>query len=392
MALYVQSVPNPAVGADWKFTVPGQYIFDIVAITAQLATTANPTVGTDSSSNGRDVTFTNNAFTTYGTAGPFAGSPSLAVTQAAGAHGTGTQIATRAASTDWNLATFSIGCWVKLSANAQGVLWEADSIQSSQHQGLVFGSLAGTPNQAFLQWKNGVTKTQTGTFTANAWHLIGCTYDGTTLIFYVDGAASGSSAQTITVGAFSEPMKLGGAGGVQGNMELEGAMAGCFVNSTALAAGRWSTYFTDATTVSAAQYKTDVLADSPLALWLMDQTQSQNTRQADLVITDGTNTILDVPTGFTVIAGTSPITFSWQTNLNSSAQIPNGATTVAIPPLILPAGYTIGTRTLDIQATDQWSNINIWWNSDINDGTGGVDQFVYPPGAFLTYQQVGVTP
>jgi hypothetical protein len=117
---------------------------------------------------------------------------------------------------------------------------------------------------------------------------------------------------------------------------------------------------------------------------LGNQTTPPGGRQVVLEVTDGTHVVELIPTGFPIVSGLGPFTYSWQPKLAAHAQTMNGTTTtVPVPPLILPAGYTVGSRTLDIGAKDQWSNIAIWWNSTYMDF---VDHpYEYPPGMHLVY-------
>lgn len=383
MVVRVTNVPNPAAGHDWTFTIPGQWNVELLAVTATLVTTANPASAPDASGNSRPLTYTNNVGVTYGVTGPFAGTPNHAVNQSNAARGLGTAIGTRAASTDWNTATISVGGFVKFTSALTEAMWEANQIIGGQQQGWRFDTDNSNPPKMELSAFHIGTIFLSNGVSVGAWHLVGCTYDGVTLTYYVDGAAAGSSAATFTVAAIAEPMAIGGRSDLQVNAELIGSMAGWFVNANVLAAGRWSTYYTDATTVGAAQYKADVLADAPLALWMMDDLQTQTSRTSTLTITDGTQQVGNYPGG--TITGSAPsFQWTWSAQGSSLAQSPGAQVNlVAIPDLILPPGYTVGTRTLDLVSTDQWSNINVWFE----DGTGPGGQ---PPAGNLAYTNVRI--
>src|SRR5690348_14913764 len=69
-------------------------------------------------------------------------------------------------------------------------------------------------------------------------------------------------------------------------------------------------------------------------------------RHVDLTVTNGTDEVLAIPSGFGPPPGAGPYEYAWQPDLNSSSQSADGLlTTVAIPRLLLPAGYVVGSRT-----------------------------------------------
>jgi hypothetical protein len=389
MTLRTVAVPAPAVGQDWRYIIPGQYVEDVVAVTATLVTLQKPTTAPDASGNGRPLTYTNNAFTTYSQTGPFAGSPNLAVNQSNGASGLATQIGTRAPSTDWNLATLSVGGFIKCNGTAQGEMWTADNTLGFVHHGWRFDiDASGGDNRLILQWKAGGAALNLGTVAAG-WHLVGVTYDGANVRGYIDGVLQATVPAAASVDAVSEPMGLGGYGDNTNNFPFKGSMAGWFVNAGVLSAARWLAYYTAATGSGSAAYKAAVLADSPMALWLLDDAITSPSRNATLEITDGTNLVGVYPGG--TLTGSAPaFTWTWSVDLPSGTQGPNAqVTTVAIPRLVLPAGYTIGTRTADLAPTDQWSGITVWWDDTVMDTAPDLNPYVYAPGATLVYQQIG---
>jgi hypothetical protein len=93
--------------------------------------------------------------------------------------------------------------------------------------------------------------------------------------------------------------------------------------------------------------------------------------------------------GFPAAPSGSPFNYTWMTGLAAhSSVVSDTIITAAIPDLILPAGYTIGTFTPDIQPTDQWSNIVIWWDSDYMDYVHNAQRYDFI-GACLEYHQIG---
>lgn len=111
-------------------------------------------------------------------------------------------------------------------------------------------------------------------------------------------------------------------------------------------------------------------------------------RQVTLTVTNDTDEVIQVPTGFVEVVTAGVYQYSWQPDLNSSAQTPGAeVTTVPIPPLILPAGYTIASDTFGIGANDQWSNVTVWWDSNIMDAQAAQSAYLFPPPVHLVYHQ-----
>ncbi len=120
----------------------------------------------------------------------------------------------------------------------------------------------------------------------------------------------------------------------------------------------------------------------------LDETTTGPGRTPALEITDGTTTTVRIPDGFTAQTTPGPYQFTWLPTASSDTRDPSGTiTTSAMPQLVLPGGYTVGTRTPDLQPADQWSNINVWWDDNIQQSRVPID---YPPGARLVIIPAGV--
>lgn len=389
MALYVVPVAQPAAGHDWQVTVPGQYLWDVVAVSATLGTGASGSKFVDSTATHNDLTVVGNqAHYTGGATGPYAGPPgdfSIA--------GDGNNAGTSTYARGSSIAGYgAVNMSVEFLAQAA-----ANGFNNQTICGLGHG--AGSP--PFFVWLNQITGTTyepriavSGTIrpgagvahTFGGWHHHAITYDGTKWNYYYDGVLAGSSAAAAGgPGAVTDSPEMPGG---SSNGIINGNVAGVAFYASTLAAGDIATHA--AALPSAAAYKSAVLASSPAGLWLLNDNGQGPSRVVDLVVTDGTHTLDDIPTGLTTIANGGPYVYSWQPTLNSSASTPDGTSVaVAIPKLVLPAGYTIGTRTLDLAGTDQWSNINVWWSDDFQNGVTGATAYEFPGGILLRYQQEG---
>jgi hypothetical protein len=203
-----------------------------------------------------------------------------------------------------------------------------------------------------------------GLSAGGAWAHGAITYDGAQWIGYNNGVANtpvAGHAPTLTV--VNKPLWVMGDGtSVQGtNAKVAAAAYFSGVLSAAQVAAHQAAIAT-----SSAAYKTAVLADSPLAFWMLDSTYNTAARTTALAVQNGAVTVAVFPTDVPV---TSPgtFTYSWQTLGPGALQSVDGTLiTVPIPTMQLPPGYTVGSNTADIVATDQWSNITLWYD----DGTG----------------------
>jgi hypothetical protein len=371
MAIRVVTVANPAVGHDWTYVVPGQWVADLVGVFASLRTTANPTAVVDSSGNGRDATVNGSWPGTFGNPGPFAGGANnLAPQNTTATLSPGAFCAART-NADVVLSTvaMSVDYWARMDAvNATGANW-----------GLVSNNALGSANWEWDDFTGGgnpwdarYTLGTVGRFTVaniaavGTWVHVGHSWDNVNWRTYVNGVLVDTTAGFGPGGTSPANMDLFGSR-LQTSAPI-GAMAGIAIYNATLTAGQFLAHAT--ASGSAAAYAAAVNADTPVALWMMNELQSKTSRQANLTITDGTTTVATFPAGFSV-TNAGVFNWSWQVLGPSSAQSVDGSTaTVNIPDMILPAGYTVGVRTLDLAGTDQWSQITLWF--DDGAGTGGV--------------------
>lgn len=389
MSLYVIPVPDPDPGIDWLYTVPGQYLEDITAITA---TFTAPTIGgfpdcPDAAGNNNDATYSAGGSTFV--PGLIPGDNALQRNA-----GNGDQINTTHPIVDVSSA-FTFTEWIELDAAGPDDLVlgiYADSALGFTGWNLIIPQ--GFPNRFFLIGvKNGaggatIFETANGTVPYDsAPHMLTVTFDPaaspqnnlyldgvlipwnvTDVPFFYNGPSAGwhfnigySPKVTDEIAIF--PGVLTG-----------GEIAGLYAARSSFVA-----------------YYLAVFALNPIVYYHLNGDTTLGTPvETDLVVTDGTDTVLEIPTGFGLPTAAGPWSYSWQPNLNSSTQTAGGTTTtVAIPRLLLPAGYTVGSRSFDQQSTAQWSNVNIWWDDTYQHSLDPRTRYAYPPGATYRRQPSG---
>lgn len=90
---------------------------------------------------------------------------------------------------------------------------------------------------------------------------------------------------------------------------------------------------------------------------LLTPDNNATARAPVLQVTNGTQTIAQVPTGATIAASTAT-TISWICDGATTMTTAVGATlTVNTPKLILPPGYVVQSATTAIHSGDTWTNI-----------------------------------
>jgi hypothetical protein len=389
MALYVIRPPNPPAGADWLAAVPGQYVYDVTGITAVLTTGTLPGHMIDASGNNRNGFYV--PITGAGFPAPVAG-----LVAGNGARRFADLGATNSGMGDVPGPTvdfagaFTFECLIASFAGALNgdYIFAADTFVGSS----VWVSI-GTLGDIQLVRNGGifqdVHQTAAGVLPYdNAGHYVAITFDGITALCYVDGALVPWTLNDppVVMASGSFDMSIGQR--FLTNAPIEAIMDEVAVYPAALGAGQVAAHY-GAIGGGIAAYAPAVLADGPGAYYHLDDTVSTG-RQVTLAITDGTHEPLQIPTGFAAVLTPGPYAYSWQPKLSAHAQTPDGTlTTVPIPQLVLPAGYTIGTQTLDIQPTDQWSDIAIWWSSDVMDSGVAIEPYKYPPGVTLFFPTEG---
>jgi hypothetical protein len=380
MTLRVTRVPAPAAGADWATTVPGQQAWDIKAVAATL-TTVNSRANTNND-NACDI-------------------EALSLGAPPG-------IILPAAAFNPLVGPWSVEFWTAISPSGFGA---GTVFASTRTAGAATGNDVDIKVSGLRTIRGGVGATAPTDFipanplwaAGGCWHQIVVTCDGPlgTVSFYVDGALAGTQAATnYTLPAIKQNIVGGtfffGASGNYGGLLDELALY-----HAVLGAGRVAAHYA-AMLVGGATYFDAVMADTPSSYYPIGDVPGQNaihdfsgnghngTRQStctlgaqgatqcgaprwpNLVLTDGTRTVLAAPVATSQVGG-SAFRYVWGLNPNLDVG-ETGVTTVlaGLADVTIPAGFTVGTNTRGITAADQWSNVAVWWDDwNSPDGGGG---------------------
>lgn len=387
MALYVVQVPDPPPGTDWTAVVPGEYLYNITGITATLTTGggAGSFVCPDSSGNTNTGTFqTPNPVQYVPTLLPSPGGTAVDLNVPPPPPGPPSVWVNLPAfrsdfSSDW-----TVECWLETTG---GLCTLFGAVNTGTGAFLAVQAFTGAgPDTIAVISSTGEFDSDPVELSDGLPHFVGVGYDGVGQVdFFVDGAPLGVSLVAPPITLVGADYLAIGSSGVNTGF-CQGTLDEWAIFPGRLGPGALAAHYVGAF-ASYAAYQAAVLADTPLGFYQFDQAVA-GPRQVVLETANGAEPVELVPTGFALASSAGPYAYSWQPNLNSSTQTGDGAvTTIATPQLILPAGYTIGTRTLDLAATDQWSDIRVWWNSDLMDAQAGVNAYDYPPGAHLVYHR-----
>lgn len=392
MTKYVVPVPDPAPGADWQTVVPGIYTWDVVGITATLDTVvpapapqqlfygSNDFPGTSILNVGvQPFSLTENQLQIEseqfpsGLSNPF---PSIAddvrhmfawVWDGAAAHyyvdgvDIGAAQAVAPSTSPAPMTAFELGRFAPASTIVDELASFRTALSGADVAALHAAGLTG-----FAAYNAAVLALTPATY----YHFDGPSPTTTC----VDASGNGNDGSYTSVSGSPDFVP----GLVAGNDALEwGTHVG--VNETRVVPAPldidWTTRFT-------------------LVLWSLQESGATSTgRTPSLVVSNGTDDVLVIPAGFQAVTTPGPYSYAWQPGLNADTQSTDGTlTTVAIPTLVIPAGYTVGTQTFDLAPTDQWSNIALWWDDVYQTVTSAAYDYGFPPGRFYTYKQSGTAP
>lgn len=385
MALYTLQVPDPPPGQDWFTVVPGQYLYNVTGITA-LLTTLDAAHAADASGHGNTLQYLfvipADQALQQGWPGVLIGDTAQRFRTLDGATKYGDAALLTPSTMDWSEA-FTIEWWMQNTAPGydgnvftwitSGAGFNQVAVSAAGQLSLAFDNGAGIVSGAGICPFDGGYHHYAVSVTASP--RVGS-------VWYFDG----DPVATGLVGPAPVPLPATDQGYSIGSgaPAFPGAADELAVYPSPLTHAQINAHFTAAPIF--ADYTAAVLADGPAAYYHLDEKPGATGREVAFEVTDGNLTVADVPTGFGPPATGTAFGYSWQPGLGNRSQALDGRLiSVPVPPLVLPAGYTMGTKTLDIGPADQWSDIVVWWNSNIQDARGPIDPFVYPPGAHLVY-------
>lgn len=387
MALYTLQVPDPGPGEDWETTVPGQYLWGVKGITATLTTDPHLVV-VDASGFGNDGTYPQPVRQSvpppFGQVGAIEGDAALKYQAGSVAVFAQQWAGPSLLGMDWS-ADFSLEFWLL----ASGSMGDFLVVHLPGPTSVSVRRATASPQQMDLEINLGPFNAPADALLADGqWHYYCWTYhpgSPPTVKFYRDGALHGPVTSVATPGPLPAV-----------NTDIEGifpysapfpvGVDELAIYNQALGAGQVAAHY--AARADFSTYFPAVLADAPRLYYHFDETGGVGGRQVCLTVTDGTRAVETIPTGLPELATGTTFQYSWQPSLQSRSES-EGAGLISVPTgsLILPAGYTVGTETLDLGPDDQWSNIIIWWDSALQDVQFPGNPFSYPPGAHLVYHR-----
>lgn len=392
MTQYALAVPTPPPGTDWSTTVPGIYLYDVTGITATLDTGA-PGIPLfhDASGNGYDGVYSPGADPTlavnqFGQPGAVAGNDAvrmLAVVDFVDVAEVQTPMAidvSHDVSVEW---------WMRATV-ANGGLPTFDCSRLGVPQVTVFVANDGTIT--FQRAGDALYVTDPGAFPLDGdWHLIDCCFDF--------DAPYRCNVDGVPVVIASEA-PIGSRGVLNASIDelawsVDAAAALQYFDESALyplalSDGQCAIHYLER--IGIIGYESAVLADGAQAYYHWDELIGGVGRTPGLAVTNGTNEVVLIGDGFAAQTTPGPYRYSWQPKQPNDTRAPDGLlTTVGIPELLLPGGYTIGTRTPDLDSNDQWSNVVVWWDDSIQQQQSPAAQYGYPPGATLRPRMIGTS-
>lgn len=389
MTRYVVNGTVPPAGADFGFVVPGNYLWDVVGVTAQL-NTAQPLVhARDISGHVKTGTYYFNGGFPTAHAGLIAGGGAIQTGNLAALSFTGGYTfpdlgydVTGDFSVEFTMTvpnpnpnSGSIITWTNTAPSRRITF----GIRTDFDFGFLREQIA---SDEIYHW------TLAGIVDDNLPHTYDFVYAASVASLYVDGVLipPASATAPIVMTSFTRVgTALGRVVPSPGQNCIAEAISifafgltgGQVAAHVAALAGGWVTYMTA------------VLADLPAAFWPLDDGGGGG-REPSLVVSDGTTELVAIPPGFPAVATPGPYQYSWQPDLNADTQSSDGTlTTVAIPRMLLKPGHTIGVRTPDIQPGDRWSKVVLWWDDNFQNAMSNPDPFIYAPGALLVITPPG---
>lgn len=355
MTLYTTPVADPPPGEDWLYTVPGEYVIDVSALAATLATSngPGPIIAHDASGNGNDGTYVGSIL--HNQPGIVAGDTCVDFNMLGPVGSTFVDLPVSA----WDPLGDVTYTWWQMS-DTDWIIVYSDVDYSVVNR-------TGSPHICIVNndgFTSGVVPVPV-TWPVPAPMMVAFRFTATAWYFHVNGTqvATGPVVAPYNNPPASPGPKIGSILNTGGNVIAFGLIDEVAVWSRDIGAGAVATLY-NAGLAGFGAYNAAVLGLGPSCYYhLDDAAPAASGRTPSLVVTDGTNDVLVIPPGFPAAPPGGPFRYSWQAQAAAGSQDPAGLiTTVPIPELIIPAGYTIGTRTPDLGAFDQWSQLAVWWS------------------------------
>lgn len=388
MVLHIVNVPDEAPGADWSHTVPGKYLYDVTGVTAVLNASAALQM-VDATGNGNDGHYTAGGGSVLadwlGQPGAFVDNAAVQMLNAGDP--AGFLQATRVGATTmvWN-GDITIEFWARIDATGNPVLIY-DSANGTT--GATVGIALDGGILLTLGNGEGYESVAIPAMFDGAWHYCAVALPfASNVSFTFDATNPAILSQVLPGLRFHQPTTDSGYSSPNGGPNVDTWWDEVAVYPVALSVLQRQAHFS-ASALGFAVYSGAVLADAPAMYFHLADQGGPGGRQVALEITDGTQTIELVPSGFAIDPAVGTTTYSWQPRLQARARSSDGTLlTVPTPELHLPAGYTLGTFTPDLGPDDQWTGIIIWWDDAYQTAQQAADSYLYAPGAHLVYQQV----
>lgn len=389
MTLYTLQVPDPAPGEDWTTVVPGLRIYDVTGITATLETASLPvTTIFDASNNGNDGTYLQDVppFGPVFVPGLVDGNDAV---DAQRLPSSGSVFIEGPSVIGWD-ASWTLTWWEQTPVIVgSSTFYKYVGAMAPAAPDIIIFQQTGTGLDYLEVTGNTPWRTAPGTipndgaprmlavqFDHNTGTLE-CYLNGTLVPWDVTGTAPATS--TPPSGTF----QLGNGGLYSANVLDELA-----IFRTAFLPIFFALLYGDQADFAA--YSNLILTSGPRLYYHFAPNPTATGATPGLQITNGSSVVALIGDGFAAQTTPGPYAYSWQPKQQSNARGNDGIlTTVGIPQLILPGGYTIGTRTPDMAPADQWSNIVVWWSDDYEQAVDPARQYDYGRGAHLVYRQIG---
>lgn len=386
MTIRTQIVPDPPPGVDWSTVVPGEYLWDVLTVTATLEAVGgcasfNPNTAMDPS-------------------------PSAGV-------GFFSYVDLVASAFDPGAGPFTLELWSRWADNGVPVGQVFAALDPGFDPGEPVIDMSGAPTAGYaiqiavpvhqlLGVASAVPPGDTG------WHHVVyvCTGSGGTLEIFEDGASLGSLALTPYAIGPIFANELGAGAHFPPAQGCSTPLDEVALYHSALSPAQIAAHYA-AMCVGFADYSAAVLADSPVSYYHLDEPPGATTvsdatgnnnggivqgnptfgipgavrgggpRYPALTITDGANVILVAPSATGQVNGTT-VQYSWYLANASSIPTPGtGIVSIALPRLVLPAGYVVESVTGELEPADQWTEITVWWDDTLMDGMAGITPYDY---------------